>query len=141
MCEYSKIRLPGAGIVTETGNLYSQPAKPDAPCIGENEGVHIARIQLILAEKRTSLAVLRTGIVVFTLPISVVTVLIATSRYYDFLETYHLIVPLLILCGGLVILAVYLINRSVTRIRKHDALITRIKAEDPCLAQFFEAHL
>ncbi|UCG89359.1 MAG: hypothetical protein JSW71_09025 [Gemmatimonadota bacterium] len=101
----------------------------------------IPRIQLILAEKRTSLAVLRTGIGVFTLPLSVITVLIATSRYYDFLETYHLLVPLLILCAGLTILAVYLVHRSVLRIRKQDALINRIKQEDPALADFFGEHL
>ena len=40
-------------------------------------------ISVLLAEKRTSLAVLRTAIAIFTLPISVFTVLIATSRYYD----------------------------------------------------------
>jgi len=105
------------------------------------EGVQISRIQLILAEKRTSLAVLRTGIGVFTLPLSVITVLIATSRYYDFLETYHLLVPLLILCTGLTVLAVYLVHRSVLRIRKQDALINKIKREDPALAEFFRQHL
>jgi len=133
--------LPGVDVLTQNEVVGVPPVGPDFPCIGENEGVHIARIQLILAEKRTSLAVLRTGIVVFTLPLSVVTVLIATSRYYDFLETYHLIVPLLGLCAGLVVLAVYLIHRSVRRIGKQDALIAKIKAQDPCLADFFETHL
>jgi uncharacterized membrane protein YidH (DUF202 family) len=108
---------------------------------GAGEGVQISRIQLILAEKRTSLAVLRTGIGVFTLPLSVITVLIATSRYYDFLETYHLLVPLLILCTGLTVLAVYLVHRSVLRIRKQDALINKIKQEDPALAEFFSKHV
>ncbi len=127
--------------MSDRPNGGARPDAPDQPCVGENEGVHIARIQLILAEKRTSLAVLRTGIVVFTLPLSVVTVLIATSRNYDVLETYHLMIPLLGLCAGLVMLAVYLIHRSVLRIRKQDALIARIKAEDPCLAEFFRTQL
>ena len=94
-------------------------------------------IQLILAEKRTSLAVLRTGIVVLSLPLSVVTVLIATSRYYDFLGTYRLIVPLLGLCAGLVLLAAYLIQRSLRRIHNQDVLINKIKKEDPRIAAFF----
>lgn len=127
--------------MTEKAYVGAQPNAPEAPCVGDNEGVHIARIQLVLAEKRTSLAVLRTGIVVFTLPLSVVTVLIATSRYYNFLETYHLMIPLLSLCAGLVMLAVYLIHRSVLRIRKQDALIAQIKAQDPCLAEFFKTRL
>jgi hypothetical protein len=110
----------------------------DKPLTGDDETIHMSQIQLILAEKRTSLAVLRTGIVVFTLPLSVLTVLIATSRYYDFLDTYHLLIPLLVLCGGLVVLAVYLVHRSMLRIRKQDALISRIKEEDPRIAVFLE---
>jgi hypothetical protein len=106
-----------------------------------SESASVARIQLVLAEKRTSLAVMRTGIGVFTLPLSVVTVLIATSGHYDFLEAYHLLLPLLILCAGLVVLAIYLIHRSVLRIWRQDAMIRKIKKEDPDLAEFFAGTL
>jgi uncharacterized membrane protein YidH (DUF202 family) len=99
--------------------------------------VSVSRIQLILAEKRTTLAVMRTGIGVFGLPLSVVTVLIATSRYYDILETYHLLVPLLGICAGLIVLGIYLVHRAVRRIRKQDALINRIKQQDSGLAEFY----
>jgi hypothetical protein len=109
----------------------------DADSIRRDETVSIARIQLILAEKRTTLAVMRTGIGVFTLPLSVITVLIATSRYYDVLETYHLLVPLLGICAGLIVLGMYLVHRSVMRIWKQDALINRIKHQDPQLADFY----
>ncbi|MGA8239636.1 MAG: hypothetical protein WB818_03615, partial [Desulfobacterales bacterium] len=43
----------------------------------------INEAQLILAEKRTSLAALRTGITVFALPLSVLSLLIVTSKFYD----------------------------------------------------------
>lgn len=46
----------------------------------------INELQLVLSEKRTALSVLRTGIAIFALPLSVVTVLVATSRYYDVFE-------------------------------------------------------
>lgn len=105
------------------------------------EARSVARIQLILAEKRTSLAVMRTGIGVFTLPLSVVTVLIATSGQYDFLEAYHLILPLLGLCAGLVVLAIYLVHRSVMRIWRQDAIIKKVKREDPELAEFYRGYL
>jgi len=53
-----------------------QPNKLECPDpIIINEG------QLILAEKRTSLAVIRTGIAVFALPLSVLSLLIVTSKY------------------------------------------------------------
>lgn len=122
-------------------HLEIKPGADAGSVVGVGESVLIPRIQLILAEKRTSLAVLRTGIVVFTLPLSVITVLIATSRYYGFLEAYHLLVPLLVLCAGLTVLAVYLVHRSVLRIRKQDALIKKTKESDPTLAEFFDKYL
>jgi uncharacterized membrane protein YidH (DUF202 family) len=109
----------------------------DAGATDKNESVSVSRIQLVLAEKRTSLAVMRTGIGVFTLPLSVVTVLVATSRYYDFLGTYQLLLPLLGVCAGLVVLGIYLVHRSVRRIRKQDALINKIKQQDPALTDFY----
>ena len=56
---------------------------------GETDGlpkldsVILGEIQVLLAEKRTALASLGTGIAVFALPFSVLSVLIATSRYYS----------------------------------------------------------
>ncbi len=102
-----------------------------------NETVNIARIQLILAEKRTSLAIMRTGIAVFTLPLSVLTVLIATSRYYDFLNIYQLIIPVLLMCLGLIALGIYLVHRAIIRIWKQEALIDKIKESDPNLSMLY----
>ena len=47
------------------------------------DNVIFGEIQVLLAEKRTALASLRTGIAVFALPLSVLSALIATSRYYS----------------------------------------------------------
>jgi hypothetical protein len=47
------------------------------------DNVLVGEIQVLLAEKRTALAALRTGIAVFALPLSVLSALIATSRYYS----------------------------------------------------------
>ena len=113
----------------------------EAGAARKNESVSVSRIQLVLAEKRTTLAVMRTGIGVFTLPLSVVTVLVATSRYYDFLETYQLLIPLLGICAGLIVLGIYLVHRSVRRIRKQDAMINKIKQQDPGLAEFYGGQL
>lgn len=80
----------------------------------------INEMQLILSEKRTALAVLRTGITVLLLPLSVLTVLLATSRYYDIMTALQLAIPLAIFCLGLFVLGIYLITRSIMRIRKFD---------------------
>jgi len=95
----------------------------------------ISQIQLILAEKRTSLSVLRTGIAVFTLPLSVLTILIATSRYYHVFDILALLIPLLGLCLGLVALGIYLIIKSSRSIMHYDAIIKRLKQQDELLKQ------
>jgi uncharacterized membrane protein YidH (DUF202 family) len=86
-------------------------------------------ISLLLAEKRTSLAILRTAIAIFTLPISVFTVLIATSRYYDIMNSLHFIIPLLTICIILIIFGSYLIFRSFRRIKDIDHKIQEIKKQ------------
>lgn len=91
------------------------------------ESVEIARIQLLLAEKRTSLAALRTGIAVFTLPLSVTTVLVTTSRFYNFVENLHYLIPLLLVCMGLVVAGAYLIGVSLVKFQRESRQIARIK--------------
>jgi uncharacterized membrane protein YidH (DUF202 family) len=95
-------------------------------------------VQLVLAEKRTSLAVMRTGIAVLVLPLSVLSVLIATSRYYDFIHVLHLLVPLLILNSLLVIFGAYLVLRSIIRMRHYDQLILKIKQKHSAVAEFID---
>ena len=87
-------------------------------------------ITLLLAEKRTSLAVLRTAIAIFTLPLSVFTILIATSKYYNTIESIHLLTPLIFICVILIALGIYLMFRSFNRIRKIDLEIKRLKSSD-----------
>ena len=93
----------------------------------EEESMDISRVQLLLAEKRTSLAALRTGIAIFTLPLSVTTVLVTTSRYYNFIENLHYLIPLLFLCAILVAVGSYLIFVALIRHRHQNEQIRRIK--------------
>lgn len=89
------------------------------------------RIQVLLAEKRTALAALRTGIAIFTLPLSVTTVLITTSRFYNFSQNLHYLVPLLLLCVALVLTGFYLIGVSLIRFRHQGEQIRKIKETSP----------
>ena len=107
-----------------------QSFRPDSIAINE--------VQLVLAEKRTSLAVMRTGIAVLILPLSVLSVLIATSKHYDFIHVLHLIVPLLILSSLLAIFGIYLILRSIIRMYRYDQIILRIKQKHSALAEFID---
>jgi uncharacterized membrane protein YkgB len=104
----------------------------------ESASIVINEVQLILAEKRTSLAAMRTGIAVFVLPLSVLSVLVATSKYYDFIHVMHLIVPLLVICTALIFLGSYLIIRSITRLHRYDRLILDIKRKHSKIAEFLD---
>jgi uncharacterized membrane protein YidH (DUF202 family) len=104
----------------------------------ELPSIVINEVQLILAEKRTSLAALRTGIAVFALPLSVLSVLVATSKYYDFIHVMHFLIPLLLLCAALILLGSYLIIRSITRLHRYDRLILDIKRKQSEIAEFLD---
>jgi uncharacterized membrane protein YidH (DUF202 family) len=95
-------------------------------------------IQVLLAEKRTALASLRTGIAVFALPLSVLSVLIATSRYYNFRTVMPLLAPLLLLNLGLVALGAWLIYHSIYRIHHYDRHIRELTQKYRSIAEFIE---
>lgn len=104
----------------------------------EIDSIAINEAQLVLAEKRTSLAVMRTGIAVLVLPMSVMSVLIATSKYYDVFQVLYLLVPLGILNLALVGFGGYLIIRSIVRIRHYDRLLHEIKLKHSVVGEFIE---
>ena len=104
----------------------------------ESEDTIIREVQLILAEKRTSLAVMRTGIAVFALPLTVLSVLIATSKYYDIMHVMHLLAPLLLVCGALILLGSYLIIRNIIKIRHYDLIILALRRKHSRIADFIE---
>jgi hypothetical protein len=95
-------------------------------------------IQIILSEKRTALSALRTGIAIFALPLSVLSVLVATSHYYQIGNVLHFLIPLLVLNVGLIALGTYLIIHSFLRIHHYDRLIQELKQKHNSLAQFLD---
>lgn len=102
----------------------------------DDMSITISKVQLILAEKRTSLAVMRTGIAVFVLPLSVLSALVATSKFYDFIKVIYLMIPLLVLCAGMIALGAYLVIRAIIRIKRFDRVIKDMKKENKVLSQF-----
>lgn len=103
-----------------------------------SDALIINEAQLILAEKRTSLAAMRTGIAVFVLPLSVLGLLIATSRYYDVLHVLPLIIPLGIMLLALIALGSYLVIRALRNIHRYDQLIHRLKVCHSKLSAFLD---
>jgi len=103
-----------------------------------SDSVLFNEVQVILSEKRTALSTLRTGIAVFALPLSVLSVLVATSSYYDMSNAATLLFPLLALSVVLVLLGIYLIVRAMMQLRRFDRLLARIRMEHSQFAEFLE---
>tara|TARA_R110002167_G_scaffold253594_1_gene459855 strand:+ start:379 stop:627 length:249 start_codon:yes stop_codon:yes gene_type:complete len=82
--------------------------------------------------------VLRTGISVLVLPLSVLSVLIATEKYYDVFNVLHFMVPLLLLSLALIVLGAYLIIRAVKRLRHYDQLIHKIKIKHSDFGEYLD---
>jgi uncharacterized membrane protein YidH (DUF202 family) len=102
------------------------------------DDVILGEIQVLLAEKRTALSALRTGIAVFALPLSVLSALIATSRYYSMEKVIPLLAPLLLLNLGLVVLGCWLVFRSIHRIHHFENRIRELSQKYRSIAQFIE---
>ena len=114
----------------------SHPAnpKPDP----EMDNMILNEVQLLLSETRTSLSTMRTGIAVFAFPLSVLSILIATSRSYQLHEVTQWLVPLLLLNLGLIALGVYLIMHAFRRIHHYDRLIDEFKRKHSKLTDLLD---
>ena len=95
----------------------------------------LGEIQVLLSEKRTALSSMRTGIAVFALPLSVLSVLIATSRYYSIGKVMPLLMPLLLLNPGLVVLGTWLVFHSIRRLHHYDRRIRELTQKYRSLAE------
>jgi hypothetical protein len=108
----------------------NEPSQLDSLILGE--------IQVLLSEKRTALSTMRSGIAVFALPMSVMSVLIATSRNYNIGHVMPLLVPLLFLNLGLVVLGSWLVFRSIGRLHHYDRRIRELTQKYRSLAEVVE---
>lgn len=115
-----------------------QDNDPKKECEFVPEGIIINEVQLLLAEKRTSLSSMRTGITVFVLPLSVLSILIATSKYYDIFQVMYLLVPLLFISTALICLGAYLIIRAVLKIHHYDSIILQLKRKHRWISEFVD---
>jgi len=115
--------------MNEDRDLDASGAADDLPTSDGKVGLLVSEMQLLLSEKRTALAVMRTGIAIFALPLSVLSVLIATSKHYEMSKVMPLLIPALAINAGLVALGAYLVVRALKKLHLLDRLISSMKAQ------------
>ena len=126
------------GPMTEGVAAKAEECRKPAECPEIPTAVIFGEIQLILAEKRTSLATLRTGIAIAVIPMSLATVLVTMSRFYSWMDNLQFLVPLGVLCAGLVALSAYMVFRALRRLHHQDEMIRRIRKANPALREFMD---
>ena len=104
-----------------------------------NVRTSLALIRTIDAEKRTHLAELRTGIGILTIPMSLLTILIATSNYYSISEVLSFIIGLVVGITILLSLGAYFVYSAMKKLRRDQRL--RESCEDiSCLMAEINKH-
>jgi len=115
--------------------LIRDPDRLPSNAAMRHESMLINEISMVLAEKRTSLSVMRTGIAILALPLSVLSVLVVISRYYDPAKVMYLLGPLLGLCGILTVLGAFMIFTSFKRIGQLNRVVVALKQQNQSLRE------
>ena len=100
-----------------------------------NEPLLINELQLLLAEKRTYFALLRTGIAVFTLPLTIIGFLLATSSYHRLFAqpaVAWLTISSLLLISTI---GLWLTQHAGRKVHHLNDLINKIRGENDRLAE------
>lgn len=93
----------------------------------------MSEVQLLLAEKRTAFALLRTGVSVSLVPLSIWTVLVATSRLYNPFQVMWLLVPVMLVALALFILGCWLVMHALRHLRHVDNVMMGLRKKDTLL--------
>ena len=120
-------------------DLAASP-KSEKKAIAVDHALVMSEVQLLLAEKRTSFALLRTGVSVALVPLSLVSLLIATSKLWNVWDVWWLLIPLMLiflLLGGL---GIYLIMHALHHLAHNDRVLMGLRASDTLLEDLLIQH-
>lgn len=95
--------------------------------------IFLGEAQMLLAEKRTAYALLRTGVSVSLVPLSLWTALIATSKLWNPFAVLPLLAIVMLGTGSLLLLGLYLILRALAHSRHADRSLAKLRASDTVL--------
>jgi hypothetical protein len=113
--------------------MNEKKEKGDEP----DRAILLQEIQVFLAQKRTSLSEMRTGIMILTLPMSVFTVLVATSDFYNIFAVLPLFTTLVAVSIALLVFAMYLVMRAIKKIFFVEGKISELRNRYPFIKRTF----
>jgi hypothetical protein len=98
----------------------------------------ISEMELILAEKQTFEATMRTGIMMLPIPLSVFMVLIATSSYYEADNLYIALIGMISFCIALLFIGTYLIQSSLRHVHRLNNKMRSLQRKDDEVGDLIE---
>ena len=102
------------------------------------DNIIVEEILVLLQEKRTALRMVRIGIAAIIAQITILGFLIATSKYYEWMQVMHLWIPFALLNLIVLGLAGYFIFGSLIHIHRLDQQIIRFKKSHGRIADFMD---
>lgn len=118
----------------------AEAPKSEKKAIAVDHKLVINEVQLLLAEKRTAFALLRTGMSVSLVPMSVWTVLVATSSLWTVWDSWWMLIPLMLVALGAFGLGAYLVSRALAYLAHVDRVLLGLRASDTLLEDLLIEH-
>lgn len=100
----------------------------------EQETLLVNEISLLLSEKRTYLSILRTGVAIFGLSVTVLSVLVAITEYREFF-TGGAFVGIIVVLGAIALIGLGLTVQAERKVRRIDHMVKRIEKESKRVAE------
>lgn len=99
------------------------------------EQLLLNEVQVLLAEKRTYYALMRSALAIFTLPLTVIVFLIATAGFHGLFTRSWLSVTVLVVLLLVSFFGISMVARANEKIKKINQLINIIKSENKRIAE------
>ena len=101
----------------------------------DQDSLIVDEVLLFLQEKRTVLITIRIAIGTIMVQVSILSFLIATSRFYQWIEVMHLLVPFVVLNIIVLCIAGYFLFGSLIHLHRLERQIVRYKKRHSRIAQ------
>ena len=95
-----------------------------------SEAILLNEIELLLAEKRTNFSLLRTGIAVATLPLTVAIFLIATNDFHNTFDNKFYLLAIVITLAAITASGVFMAVFASRKIKKVDVAVLKIEKDN-----------
>ena len=120
-------------------NEVKQAPPEEKKRIAIDQRLLMTEVQLLLADKRTAFALMRTGVTVALVPMALWTFLIGTSQLWNVFDVLWVLVQFAAVTLTLFALGAYLVLHALEHLRHTEAVLVGLRSSDTMLEQLMLA--